>query len=115
MAMGMDWLSTPVISIIAIVATIGIITYILATLEKAGIGYVNCMGLIVGGAIGNITDRLFMASVGGYGGILDGHVGDCIHFNLRINDCVVFPYIFNVADIAISTFTILLLLFHKNL
>ncbi len=115
MAMGMDWLSTPVISIIAIVATIGIITYILATLEKAGIGYLICMGLIVGGALGNITDRLFMASVGGYGGILDGHVVDFIHFNLHINDWPVFPYIFNVADIAISTSIILLLLFHKKL
>src|SRR5690625_5987107 len=73
------------------------------------------MGLIVGGAIGNITDRLFMASVGGYGGILDGHVVDFIHFNLHINDWPVFPYIFNVADIAISTSIILLLLFHKKL
>ena len=33
MAMGMDWLSTPVISMIAIVATIAIITYILFTLK----------------------------------------------------------------------------------
>lgn len=115
MAMGMDWLSTPVISIIAIVATIGIVTYILFTLGKANMGYLICMGLIVGGAIGNIIDRLFMATIGGYGGVLDGHVVDFIHFNLRINDWPVFPYIFNIADVAISTSIIILLLFHNKL
>lgn len=115
MALGMDWLSTPAISVIAIIATIGITTYIILTLSKAGYAYLVCMGLIVGGALGNITDRIFMAKIGGYGGVLDGHVVDFIHFNLRIGDFAVFPYIFNVADIAISTSIIILLLFHKRI
>jgi len=113
MAMGMDWLSTPTISIIAITATIGIIGYIVYTLNRANYGYLVCMGLIIGGALGNIYDRIFMGIVGGYGGILDGHVVDFIHFNLTIGDWAVFPYIFNVADIAITTSIIILLLFHK--
>lgn len=115
MALGMDWLSTPTISTIAIIATIGITTYILLTLNKAGYTYLICMGMIVGGALGNITDRIFMGIVGGYGGILDGHVVDFIHFYLKIGDFSVFPYIFNVADIAISTSIITLLLFHKRI
>ena len=115
MAMGMDWLSTPMISIVAIVATIGIITYILFTLKSANLSYLFCMGLILGGALGNITDRLFMAIIGGYGGVLDGHVVDFIHFNLEIGDTPVFPYIFNVADIAITTSIIAMLLFHKTI
>lgn len=115
MAMGMDWLSTPMISIVAIVATIAIITYILFTIKNANYAYLLCMGLILGGALGNITDRIFMASVGGYGGVLDGHVVDFIHFNLRIGDTPVFPYIFNVADIAITTSIIAMLLFHKKI
>jgi len=115
MAMGMDWLSTPVISIIAIAATIAIITYILFTIKNANLAYLFCMGLILGGALGNITDRIFMAIVGGYGGVLDGHVVDFIHFNLRIGDTAVFPYIFNVADIAITTSIIAMLLFHKTI
>lgn len=115
MALGMDWLSTPTISVVAIVATIGITTYIILTLNKAGYAYLVCMGLIVGGALGNITDRIFMAKIGGYGGVLDGHVVDFIHFNLRVGDFSVFPYIFNVADIAISTSIIILLLFHKRI
>lgn len=115
MALGMDWLSTPAISTIAIIATIGITTYILLTLNKAGYAYLICMGMVVGGALGNIADRLYMGIVGGYGGILDGHVVDFIHFYLRIGDFSVFPYIFNVADIAISTSIIILLLFHKRI
>lgn len=115
MAMGMDWLSTPTISVIAILATIGILIYVLKTLEKANLPYLLCMGLIIGGALGNITDRLFMGIAGGYGGVLEGHVVDFIHFNLTIGDWPVFPYIFNVADIAISTAIIAMLVFHKRI
>jgi len=115
MALGMDWLSTPVISTIAIIATIAILGYILFNLSSANLGYLICMGLIVGGALGNIIDRIFMGIIGGYGGVLDGHVVDFIHFTLHINDWPVFPYIFNVADMAISTSIIVLLLFHKKL
>lgn len=115
MALGMDWLSTPVISSIAILATAGILTYVLFNLAKTTNAYLVCMGLILGGAVGNITDRIFMGIIGGYGGVLDGHVVDFIHFNLEIGDTPVFPYIFNVADIAISTSIIILLLFHKRI
>lgn len=115
MALGMDWLSTPVISSIAIVATIGILFYVLFNLGQATYAYLVCMGLILGGALGNIMDRLFMGIIGGYGGVLDGHVVDFIHFNLEIGETPVFPYIFNVADVAISTSIIVLLLFHKKI
>ena len=73
------------------------------------------MGLVLGGALGNITDRLIMGYIEGYGGLLDGHVVDFIYFSLRINDWTVFPYIFNVADIAISVSIITLLIFGKYL
>lgn len=115
MALGMDWLSTPVISSVAILATIGIFLYVLLTLNRSTYSYLVCMGLILGGALGNITDRIFMGIVGGYGGVLDGHVVDFIHFNLVIGETPVFPYIFNVADVAISTSIIVLLLFHKKI
>lgn len=115
MALGMDWLSTQTISIVAIAATIGIISYILLTLSRANFAYLFCMGLIVGGALGNIADRIFMGLIGGYGGVLHGHVVDFIHFTLQIGDRAVFPYIFNVADMAISTSIIVLLLFHKRI
>lgn len=114
MAMGMDFLSTQSISIVAILATIGIFIYIFTAMKEANLAYLLCMGLILGGALGNIADRIFMGIVGGYGGILDGHVVDFIHFNLTIGDTPVFPYIFNVADIAITTAILTMLVFHKK-
>jgi len=115
MALGMDWLSTPAISVIAILATIGIFIYIIKTLERSNLGYLTCMGLILGGALGNITDRITMGIIEGHGGVLYGHVVDFIHFNLQVNNTPVFPYIFNVADVAISTSIIIMLLFNKKI
>lgn len=114
MALGMSWLSTPAISVIAIAATLAIFIYTIKTIDKANLAYLFCMGLILGGAVGNITDRLVMGYVEGYGGLLDGHVIDFIHFTLTINGTPVFPYIFNVADVAISTAIIAMLVFHKR-
>lgn len=115
MALGMDWASTPVISSIAIVATLGILIYILKTLSRSNTAYLFCMGLILGGAFGNIIDRLFMARLEAYGTYLEGHVVDFIHFTLTIGEYPVFPYIFNVADIAISTAIITMLVFHRRI
>lgn len=115
MAMGLDLLSTPVISVIAIIATAGIFVYVLKHIHSTNTAYLLLMGLILGGALGNITDRIFMGLIEGYGTILEGHVVDFIHFNLEINDWPVFPYIFNVADIAISVSIVSLLLFNKRL
>lgn len=115
MALGMRWASTEVISSIAILATIGILWYVLYNRENATTPYLFCMGLVLGGAIGNIIDRLFMGYIESYGGLLQGHVVDFIHFNLTINGYPVFPYIFNVADIAISTAIIAMLVFHQKI
>ncbi len=115
MAMGMDWLSTEWVSVVSIVATLGILGYVLYTISYAGYGYLFCMGLVLGGAFGNIIDRLAMGIVGGYGGVLEGHVIDFIYFSATINGYPVFPYIFNVADIAITTAIIALILFHKKI
>jgi signal peptidase II len=115
MAMGISWADTWIISLIAIFATLLILVYIWRTLKPANTGYMICMGLVIGGAIGNITDRIFMARIGGYGGVLDGHVVDFIHFKLRIGSFDVFPYIFNVADSAISVAIVTLIIFYKKL
>lgn len=113
MALGITWAETWVISLVAIVATFAIIFYISRTLKEANTGYLVCMGLIIGGALGNITDRLFMARIMDYGSWLDGHVVDFIHFTLEVGGYRVFPYIFNVADMGISVSIIILLIFGK--
>ena len=115
MAMGMQWFSTETISVIAIIATLSILAYVIYNITKVNAAYLFCMGLILGGAVGNVIDRLLMAKIGQYGGVLEGHVVDFIHFNLEISGYPVFPYIFNVADIAISTAIIAMIIFHKKI
>lgn len=114
MALGIDIFDTHIVSLVSITATIGILAYLLYTMKQSSIGYLTLMGLVIGGAIGNIIDRLTMAYVGGYGGLLDGHVVDFIFFYLEVFDRTLFPYIFNVADIAISVSIISLLIFNKR-
>ena len=114
MALGIDILQTSHISIIAIIATIAIVIYIARSVNKSPMAFLFLMGLVIGGAIGNLIDRLFIARIMGYGTYLEGHVVDFIHFTLRIGNWPVFPYIFNVADVAISSALILFLLFNKK-
>lgn len=113
MALGINWLPTKLISIIAIIATLVIIGYVVANWKKATSLYLFCISMVMGGAVGNIIDRIIMGKVLGHGGILEGHVVDFIYFSLRINDWTVFPYIFNVADMAISGSIITLIIFNK--
>ncbi len=62
--------------------------------EKAR-GDVVALGLVLGGALGNILDRIRL-----------GYVIDFVHLAYRAFD---FKYVFNVADAAISTGVVLLL------
>lgn len=115
MALGMNWLPTWAISLISILAVAGITIYVLRNLRQATTGYLICMGLILGGALGNIVDRLIMAKVEGYGHILQGRVNDFLYFTFSIGGDPVFPYIFNMADVFISISIILLLLFNNRI
>lgn len=115
MALGLNWLSTPAISVISILIAIGFVIYVFRQMPQARTGFLVCMGLVVGGALGNIIDRLFLGYIQNTGGILHGHVVDFIHFTATINGYPVFPYIFNVADAAITTAIIILIIFHKRM
>lgn len=117
MAMGISWAPTWVISIIAIIASAGIIWYAFSLIRPAPLGFMIAMGLIIGGAFGNILDRLYMGYIDGDGGVLSGHVVDFIYFSYVwpqwfpwIGGKAAFPYIFNVADIAISVAVMTLIL-----
>ena len=84
----------PVIAVIATVVVVGL----LVSLRRASSALSTvAIGSVVGGAVGNLIDRVFRAD-----GILDGSVVDFIDFQW-------FP-IFNVADIAINVGGILLVI-----
>jgi signal peptidase II len=114
MALGIDILDTFYVSLFALIATVVIIVYVIRHIQEAPVAFMYLMGLIIGGAIGNLIDRMIMGYVGGYGGFLEGHVVDFIFFNLQIAGRTVFPYIFNMADVAISCAVILFLVFNKT-
>jgi signal peptidase II len=114
MAMGIDVLTTPMVSMISITAAMLILAYVFYTMKTATTGYVVLMGLVIGGAFGNIIDRIFLGSIQGFEGMLQGRVVDFIHFYYQIGNTAVFPYIFNVADMAISVSLVTLIIFHKR-
>lgn len=115
MAMGIDLLPTQVIGYLTLVAIIGIVWYLLKLVKTANWGQTICFGLIIGGAIGNMIDRMFMGIIQDKSGFMDGHVVDFIHLTLEINNWAVFPYIFNFADVAISCAVIAMFVFYKKL
>jgi signal peptidase II len=85
----------PVIGVLALV----VVVVLLASLRKGGsVLSAVAVGLVIGGAAGNVVDRLFRA---GEGGFLSGRVVDFI-------DLQWWP-VFNVADAAVVIGGILLL------
>lgn len=57
MAMGIDFLDTRIVSLLALAATIGISIYVIKNMAASTQGYALLMGLILGGAVGNLIDR----------------------------------------------------------
>jgi signal peptidase II len=86
LATGYTW----VLSLVAI-AVVVVIIRIARRLRSAG--WATALGLVLGGAVGNLTDRLFRSP-----GPLQGHVVDTV--SLFAPDGSVWP-VFNLADAAI--------------
>lgn len=89
--------------IVFIVATViilgGIIVYLCLS-KNRGKWLNTALAFIISGALGNFIDRIF--NNGGY-------VRDMIHVIIEINGKEYFPYIFNVADIALVVGAIMLI------
>lgn len=95
LATGMTWVLTLV--------AVGVVVVILRVASRLrSPGWAVALGLLLGGALGNLTDRLFRAP-----GPLQGHVVDFI--SLFAPDGSVWP-VFNVADASICCGAALLIL-----
>jgi signal peptidase II len=93
MATGMTW-------ILALIA-IGVVIYIIRIAPKLrSTWWAVCLGLVLGGAVGNLIDRVFRSP-----GFLRGHVVDFV--SVFGPNAQYFP-VFNVADSAITVGGILL-------
>lgn len=95
LATGMTWLLT-------VVAAVVVITIIRMSRRLRSAGWAWGLGLVLGGALGNLIDRTFRAP-----GVLQGHVVDFVSV---FSDHGQYWPVFNVADSCIVTGGILLVL-----
>ncbi|MCH8961553.1 MAG: signal peptidase II [Bacteroidetes bacterium] len=124
MAFGISFGPAGMVTAFSILATLLIIVY-LYRVRKGYALYRASLALILGGAIGNIIDRMFYGMLFGYGNFFQGRVVDFIHVNLwsgYVPDAVplvggsymaLFP-IWNVADMAIVVGVVGILVFQKK-
>jgi signal peptidase II len=95
MATGYTW-------IISLIALAVVVVIIRISRKLRSVGWAIALGLILGGAVGNLADRLFRAP-----GVLQGHVVDMV--SIVETDGSFFP-VFNLADSAVVCGGILLVL-----
>jgi signal peptidase II len=117
MAMGIDFGMKAVLSMFSIVAVIGIFVFLYMMREER-LGFRLSLALILGGAIGNLIDRVFYGVLYGEGALLHGRVVDFIdvdffHVNFFGYHFTRF-FVFNIADSAVTVSVVLLLIFYRS-
>ena len=123
MAFGINFGPAGLITAFSIVATVLIVIY-LVSVRNGYVWYCVSLAGVLGGAIGNIVDRLFYGMIFDYASFFKGRVVDFIHLDLWTgflpefipvlggSYVSVFP-IFNVADIGIVCGVAGILFFQK--
>lgn len=104
------------LSLFTIFATAGLIIYLYLNRHRA-INFRMAFALIIGGAMGNLIDRVFYGAAYGYSSLFYGKVVD--FFELNLFDFYIFNktlgnYVFNIADIAVSVGVIWLMFAAKK-
>jgi len=124
MAFGITFGPKAMVTVFSIIATI-LITMYLIKVRRGYFPYRAGLGLILGGAVGNIIDRVFYGALFGDDTLFVGRVVDFIHVNVWsgfIPESVpvvggtylsLFP-IWNVADMAIVCGVLAILLFQQR-
>ena len=124
MAFGLSLGSKLFLTVFSLVAT-GLIGLYLWHVRKGPLGYRLALAFILGGALGNIIDRVFYGLIWGYGDLFYGNVVDFIHFDVWrgfVPDAVpffggryfaVFP-IGNIADLTIIGGVAAIILFQRR-
>jgi signal peptidase II len=101
-----------VFAVFSIVASIAILYYLKRNLLRLKVGERIALALILGGAVGNLIDRVFYGVIFHQQPLFYGRVVDFIDFGFHRN---MFP-VFNVADSSVTigvTLLILIMLRHK--
>lgn len=105
------------ISVFSLVASIGLLIY-LFTIRKKSFSLRIAIALILGGAIGNVIDRMFYGIIFDYAPLFYGKVVDFFDFDFFNFSIFGRSYerwpIFNIADAAVSIGVLILLFFYKH-
>lgn len=115
MAFGID-LGVPfLLGLFSIGAAIFLVYLIRRDRDHGMMPFHLALTIILGGAIGNLIDRVFYAPLYGYGSLFEGRVVDFLDLDLPdvtlLGTTITrFGYIFNIADTAVTVGIILLLL-----
>ena len=100
-----------IVSLFTIVAVIALFYYLLRIKDKP-LALRLSVALIIGGAAGNLIDRIFYGVFYGYSSLFYGRVADFFDiriFNLLLFDKIFGNYVFNIADVAVTAGMIMLL------
>jgi signal peptidase II len=105
------------ISIFSLVASIALLVYLFSVRNKS-LSLKIAIALILGGAIGNVIDRMFYGLIYDYAPLFYGKVVDFFDFNFFNFSIFGRSYdrwpIFNIADAAVSVGVLILLFFYKH-
>jgi signal peptidase II len=117
MAFGIDIGGKLFFSVFSILAGIAILFYLYRSREES-LGLRLSLALILGGAVGNLIDRVFYGVIFGngplfYGKVVDFFDVDFFNVNLWGHQLSRWP-VFNIADAAVTVGVVLLLLFHRR-
>ena len=83
MAFGLELGSKVFLTVFSVLATFLILAY-LWHVRSGPVGYRTALALVLGGAFGNVIDRVFYGKVWGYDELLFGKVVDFIHVDLGV-------------------------------
>lgn len=106
-----------IISIFSLIASIGLIFY-LYVIRNRSWSLRIAIAMILGGAVGNLIDRMFYGLIYGYASVFYGRVVD--FFDVDFFDFTLFGKsydrwpVFNVADAAVTIGVLMLLIFYKK-
>jgi signal peptidase II len=105
------------VSLFSLAASIALIIY-LYTARNKSLSLRISLAFILGGAVGNLIDRMFYGVFYGYASLFYGHVVDFLdfdffHFTLFGRSFERFP-VFNLADASVTIGVLILILFYKH-
>lgn len=118
MAFGLNFDMPVVLSLFSIGASVFLV-YLLRQTEREGItGLRVALALILGGAVGNLIDRVFYGIAYGYATVFHGRVVDFVDINIPNVNLFGFSldrfYVFNIADAAVTIGVLLLLIYYPS-